>query len=342
MATARLVHTTGHASIDDCCIGLLELCACLFPDHAFSAYLQGSYAEQQATTLSDIDLTIVFADELSAAQRERFATLIRASKRLAPYALDVVLLTLPELAGLAAPDSWKHESLVVYATTVKNHSHWLFGQDIRDRIPTIPPATATRVRMHFAIHVLAGQRGHPPRLSAPLAPPDPADPFLGYTARRLRGSDHRLHPSTKRLIHGTGHIVTGLVALMGHGNSGSRRHAIDIYCGLPHAPWSAYLQELDAWCYRRWQYAVPTSAAEQALLQRLCAQTVAFENDFLDQYAAFLLQELQSPDAAIVLHSLTKMRKITIVNEELLRQVHALREIYPQAVAEALGTTVTE
>jgi predicted nucleotidyltransferase len=79
MALPELLASTGHLQIDQIIQGVIGVFDLVFPDRLLGCYLQGSCADGQVTTLSDIDMAIVFHGELT---RQKVLTLIRFCGRV--------------------------------------------------------------------------------------------------------------------------------------------------------------------------------------------------------------------------------------------------------------------
>lgn len=307
---SALLASSGDPQLDTLLSGLLQLVELCLPGRLHSAYLTGSYAERSATRLSDLDATLVFQGQLAAAERERFKQLLSACKQIAPISLDIVCLSEDQLAGLASPAVWQEPLLIVYATSLLHCSQLIAGADLRAALPAVPSAARSRALMHFAYHVLAGQRGHPARLDLPLNSPDPTDEFLGYTQRPLRDRSGQLQPSTKRLVHASGFIATALLALSGR-VVGSQRAAVRQYRAWIGDEWAALLEDIQRWCRVEWDYAVPAAPADRATLRSLCQRQLALERMFLARYIAYLLDELQEPDPAVQRFALGRLVQLS-------------------------------
>lgn len=329
-----LLSSSGDTQLDALLHGLLQLIELCLPGRMHSAYLAGSYAEQSATRLSDLDATIVFRGQLAAVERERFTQLISACKQIASLSLDLVCLSEQELGGLASPAVWQEPLLIVYATSLVHSSQLIAGADLRATTPAVPLAARTHALMHFAYHVLAGQRGHPSRLARPLSAPDPADEFLGYTQRPLRDRNGQPQPSTKRLVHASGFIATALLALNGR-VVGSQRVAVRQYREWIGDEWAGLLEDIQRLCRVAWDYAVPAAPADRAILQSLCQRELAFENAFLARYTTYLLDELHQPDPAIQLFALKRLGQISHAAPAVTAALHTLASSPDSALRQA-------
>lgn len=64
MRTISLIESTGRPEIDQIAEGIIEVYEETFPNRIRSYYLVGSWADASAVLLSDIDIRVVFKDDL--------------------------------------------------------------------------------------------------------------------------------------------------------------------------------------------------------------------------------------------------------------------------------------
>ncbi|MEM8534752.1 MAG: nucleotidyltransferase domain-containing protein [Chloroflexota bacterium] len=242
---------TGVAQIDQTMMCLVDLMDLVFPDRVRGYYLEGSYVDGSANTLSDLDIVVVFKHALSEAESQTFKRLLGACKQISSCALDIAVLGEDALFAVDTADFRDDALLVLTATTLKFASQPVHGDDVRAHIPQVPLDTYTRVLMHFPALVMAGPRGHPQILPFPIESPDPTDQFLGYTGRRLRGRDGRVYPSTKRIVHSTAFIASALLAYHVGQYSPTKRQAMTSYEQHFDDKWAPFLREVHEHCYVR-------------------------------------------------------------------------------------------
>ena len=291
-----LSASSGDEQVDRIAAGVVGVLEMHFPGRIRGYYFEGSCADGGLTSLSDIDLCVVFAGVQTEADQHDFATLGAALNRISPRGLDLSCMgeaTLLRADQLRFGRDWQP---VLGAITLKCAILPLHGADIREAIPFVPHDAYRRTMLHFPFLVLVGQRGSPPQLPYTLTYPDPADPFFGYTGRKLRQPDGTLVPSTKRLKHASGFIATALVVLRTSLYVADKRTAIVAYRQHIDDAWAAHLEDIHQHCRVRWGYRVPQAPADQALLRQLCRDELAFEKHFLAIYRDELRREQHSDD----------------------------------------------
>jgi hypothetical protein len=250
-------------------------------------YLLGSYADASAIGSSDLDVTIVFKDTLSAEERTRAGDL---AARLAQFCakqsqveLDIELNDERTLM-LGASPNFKLGSALVW------------GEDIREQTPLISLPAWTRDRMHSSWWRIARLFARPAVVSLPLEYPEPADPFRGYTRRTLRLAGGEEVPCTRDLIRLVGWAATGLLALHAGVYVARKSDAHRLYRQHIGGEWAPLIEQTYTLCRMRWVYLIPTEPDEGAQLRALCDQTLGFERSFAAIYRDYLLAELVSDD----------------------------------------------
>jgi hypothetical protein len=73
---------------------------------------------------------------------------------------------------------------------------------------------------------------------------------------------------------------------------------VELYTESVDGPWAPYVEALYRNAKLRWGYLVPEDPGERRLLRQLCAQTLGFENHFLEEYRVLLSDLLRSGDDA--------------------------------------------
>jgi hypothetical protein len=134
-------------------------------------------------------------------------------------------------------------------------------------------------------------------LNYPLAYPDPADEFFGYTRKRFpMWYPPEATAGLKELVTTIGRLATAIIALRAGRYVPQRADSVTIYCETTSDEWGDYLAEIYEAGKGRWGYLVPADPADRAHLRDLCRQTLAFENHFLTVYHDFLLAESHDDD----------------------------------------------
>jgi len=281
MPKIALRATTGDARIDDVVRGVVAAFEDVFPGRMRAHYVVGSQADGTATPVSDVDMYVLFKDDLAGQEERRAAEQIRRMCATSPVALDIVVKGERVSIGFGEVD-------------LKLRSLLVFGEDMRDRIPFIPVEVGARGSMHFHHSFLARTRGNVSVLTFPLKAPDPSGDFLGYDRRRMRATDGTEHATTRDLVRSVLGAASALVAWRagqyvphkGAAPSMYRRYVAD-------DGWADFLDEVDRHCRLEWGYLVPSGATERHLLRSLCEAAIDFENRFLSAYREMLLADLR-------------------------------------------------
>lgn len=279
------LHTsTGYAPAGDVIHALVAAGEGAVPGRLRSVYVTGSHADGSALSTSDLDVTVVFAGQLTAEERAAAEGALRDVAHHCAVELDVSVAGEDELARGMRP-------------LLKLGGRCVWGEDRRDAALLIPIEQWARERMHAAYWLIVNIFGRPTPVTLPLGYPDASDEFFGYTSRAVRLPDGHEVPSTRDLIRVTGWAATALVALRGRTYVARKRElpmAYREHIGGEHA---ALHEDLVRWCRERWDYLIPASAAGRARLRTLCAHALAFENCFLAEYREWVLGELHAADA---------------------------------------------
>ncbi|HEY1015743.1 MAG TPA: hypothetical protein VGE07_23745 [Herpetosiphonaceae bacterium] len=285
MPTHDLIDTTGEPLADEAVRGLLGALEAALPGRLAAAYVEGSYAARSVLDTSDLDLSLVFAGELGAAERVRVRALIDQQQERTPLDLDVWLGEERHLAEQAHP-------------TFKLAARRLWGRELRDGID-LPPARAWgRQRMHAAYRLVIAVFDRPLPVPGVLDFPQPDDPWRGYVNRMARLPDGSEVPTTRNLLRVAGWIATARVAWEAGRYVARKSECPAGYREAIGDEWAVLIEQLDRRCRLDWHYRIPASPAEQAELRELMERTLAFENDFLARYRAFARAELTSADPA--------------------------------------------
>jgi hypothetical protein len=302
--------SSGNQQIDQITAGVITIFETHFPNRTGGYYFQGSCADQATTSLSDIDLHVVFFTQQSATEHQDFAMLRTALKHISPRPLDLSRsdeTSMRQADHLHFQPDWEP---VFNAITLKGASVPIFGVDIRDHIPLVPHDVYTRTYMHFPYVVLAGQRKYPAQLPYPLVFLDPMDEFFGYTGRLVRIAHGIDVPSTKRVVHASGFIATALLALRTLIVVADKRTAITAYRQHINDMWADHLEAIHTYCRVQWDYQVPEGAADRAILRELCQRELAFENHFLAIYKDYLRQEQTADNASVRQFAVERLQRI--------------------------------
>lgn len=290
MSTDRfeLMDSTGSPRVDDIIRGVVDVYEGAFPGRVLGYYLTGSYADGSATSLSDIDLFVVFKADFLDGEEVRARQVGRGCSQLSSIRLDLNSRSeqaLPHAHGLLRQ-------------AIKTGSRLMYGQDIRDALPApsvdIYTRDVTRSAFRFSTRVLRDLE----KVTLPLAHPDPAEEFLGYDRKRIADwYPDSVGRGTKELVAAVTRIATALLALQAGVLAGSAGESVKQYRAHLDDEWTGLIESLYENARRRWQYRVPDAQQEWALLRLLCERTLAFENHFMRHYHAYLQTLRHSEDA---------------------------------------------
>ena len=320
MAELALLGSTSDARADRILRDLVALIEAHLPERARGYYLVGSYAAGEARPSSDIDLIVLLKGELAEGEREHFAPVRDACKRLSPIPLDITLDSEAKFFRIGG----------VWFQTV---SLLIYGEDVRPRIPRKPVEQHSRDLMHAMYPLLARVRGNPAVLTYPLDYPDPTDALRGYDAR-YRDVPESRRTATKDLVTNVLGAASALTLLQArqYVGTGKKSDIPEQYRRWVGDEWATLVEDVFEYCRVRWDYRVPDTPSERAQLYELCEHALAFENHFLMRYKDFLLADLQQPDVPIQLHAARRLGQL-VYHDPLV--ISALRRL-AQALAPEL------
>jgi len=330
MAHVGLPHTTSHSEADGLIHAMISRFETNFPNRILSYYVEGSYADQTAVATSDLDITVVFRDQLELAEQTAASQVVIDCKQLSRIELDLAVVAEAQLRHAADP-------------MFKLAARLLYGMEIRADIPLMPITTWTQQRMHAAYWLMINVFERPTPVYAPLAFPQPVTEFLGYTARTVRLHTGEEVPSTRNLIRVTGWIATARIAYESQQYVVRKRDCAATYRQMIHDEWTDLLEQIDRRCRSVWQYRVPDGKAEQTELRTILTQTLAFENHFLTVYRRFLLAELTGGDSSRQQAALRILNNTFYADPAVIEAVKNLQTAADpavQAVAQSLAVKV--
>ncbi|HEY7021315.1 MAG TPA: hypothetical protein VH349_09375 [Ktedonobacterales bacterium] len=306
-----LIATTENAQVDALLREIVARFEEAFPERVRGYFVIGSYGDASSVSTSDLDLDITFKRRFeSDDERERVRDLCAALQAQTVIELDLDVGDEESLRGGLSPNL-KLAGLCVY------------GEDVRDQYPLLPVVAWTRDRMHSSYYRLGSLFGRTAPVRAPLIFPDPTGEFFGYDGRLVRLADGSLAPSTRDLIRATGWAATALIALRAGRYVARKSECHRMYEELIGDEWAPLLTAIYENCRQRWNYRIPTKPADRALLRRLCARTLDFENAFLAAYKIYLLGELRSADAAGRRFVRETLERMPFVDAEVMRALTA-------------------
>lgn len=316
MAGITLAASIGSARMDATIRSLIAALQNALPGRLRSVYVIGSYADASAVSTSDLDLELIVADRFREDEEARIQAIIRECTSQTAGELDIDVSDETSLRAGVSP-------------TLKLGSRLLWGDDLCQELAIMPLAAWTRDRMHTSYWRLAGLFSRPLPLTVPLAYPDPADEFYGYTRRLTITPDGEAMPGTRDLMRAVGWMATALVAHLGGQYVATKRACAPMYREYIGDEWSSLLDDLSLWVRGAWQYRIPADSEDRSRLRALCDRTLGFENHFLALYRNYALDELRGDDP--------EGRRMAI---DVLRRIPLAVPILMAAVAETGETKI--
>lgn len=306
MDPVNLHYSTGYKQIDDTIRGIIGIFELAFPGRIRCYYLVGSYADDSFTPISDIDIRIIFKDELKPGEEEQMRQLRTYCRLISPIAIDCPPLCETRLLH---DENWLHEPL-----GIKAYGQLLFGQEIRHTFPE--PDFNAYVRNVTTVPVDRFARiRHQSRLIYPLTYPDPEGEFFGYDDKV--GPAWNKVSSTKSLVHMIGFAATCLIALQAGQMVVQKSDWLKMYQEAINDQWTSYLEDIYQLCKEAWLYRIPESQDERSQLRAICQQTLPFENYYLACYRSYLFAERQSEQSNRRRYAVEQLKKLTYPGDEI-------------------------
>ncbi|MEM7539465.1 MAG: nucleotidyltransferase domain-containing protein [Chloroflexota bacterium] len=240
----------------------------LFPDRIRAIYLIGSQTDQSAASMSDIDGGIIFKDAFSDETEQSLAeSMLAYCRRLSPIRLDFMVLAEDHPKLYTTPD-----------IRLKQGSRLIYGEDIRDKLPT-PTLDVYKVDMQdWATNFLTNLH-ELETLPITFTYPQPDDEFYGYTIKRA----HYWYPAevtagTKELVATICWCATALLAMEHDVMVSTRAECIAMSQQHLGPKRGAFVAEAYELCKREWDYQVPTGEGERWKLREICDEALEFFN----------------------------------------------------------------
>lgn len=260
-----------------------------FGEQVLGCYLTGSHVDGTAVSGSDIDLMVVLP-----ANSQDKAAITEFCKALGQESSIHIDLEVVDEAALGA-----------YADPVlKLGSQLLFGKDIRDQLVLTPIDEWARDRLHTSYWRSIKLFNRPVPVALPLGYPNPDDEFYGYV----------ISGNTRNLVRHVSWAATALIAHLGKRYVVRKSDFVRLYRETVNDEYSDYLQAIYEQCKLEWGYQIPD---EREHLRALCAETLRFENHFMQLYKAFLLQELQSAVPDVKQHAMWVQQQLPLQDKQV-------------------------
>jgi predicted nucleotidyltransferase len=286
---SKLLHLTGDQRIDRFLKKFVNIFIEVFPERIRSVYLRGSYAHGAAISTSDIDLVVIFKENFRDSEESKVRYILKQIGLLSTSRLDAIprseeQLLQPDITGI-------FKSQATIQLSIKNTSVLLFGEDIREKIPTPCINVYTRKCMNDVYYFYTLARNPSKPLSYPINYPEPNAEFYGYDRRQERNIDGVNFNSTRTIVQNVlwsaGALITRSFRLYIY----KKKDCIDLYKKYIGDEWTDFIEEVYAKCVNQWSYIVPRSEIQRARLRELCEYTLKFENYFLAVYIDYLIEE---------------------------------------------------
>ncbi len=129
-------------------------------------------------------------------------------------------------------------------------------------------------------------------LTCPLEYPDPADSLFGYARHPLTARDGTVHPTTRMLVRTVLAGANAMVAWKARRFVASKADVASAYREHVGSPWADLVEDVDRTCRVELRYLVPEDGPARRRLREMCGAVLPFENYILEQYRAFMLDEL--------------------------------------------------
>ena len=272
--------------------GIIGITEFVFPNRVQGYYVTGSYADDTAVSASDLDLIIVFKEQITADERNTVWDLSDSTSLLAPIFLD--------LEGVG------EDQVSQKGVQLKLASHCVYGEDIRAQIQLPPIDAYVREWMHdHPLHFMMRVARGLDHVCYPLDFPEPTDMFFGYGKNPIEDK-----ADTKLLVAIAGQIAAALVTQKAKIYVPTKGACLNLYREYINDEWTDFIEQVYKVCRNQWEYQIPEEPNQRKELQNICQRTLDFENHFLAVYQNYLLTELKSKDATAQLKAIKKAGEV--------------------------------
>ena len=289
MKEIELLYSTGSSRIDHMLRAIIGFCELLFHQRIRGYYLQGSYAIGDATSVSDIDMVLLFRGDFIDEREQQCAWQVDTlSEWLAGKQLDIIPFPEAKLSSSQVED-------VVLIMHLLEGTRLLYGEDSRSEIQRPSQPAYVHSCMSAAFRAISWHHHHPKPFPVPLIYPDPDGEFFGFN-QFAPTMDEEKAVGTERLVQSIVRIAGALVALETGQVVPSKRECVHAYGAVVADEWAALVAEVFYWCHDKWQYQIPKEQEEREKLRRLYEQALNFENHFLSCYYDLLSKNTHAKD----------------------------------------------
>ncbi|MDZ8186436.1 MAG: nucleotidyltransferase domain-containing protein [Nostoc sp. ChiSLP02] len=331
MTNIALVDSSDIPDIDQIICEIINLGESFFCGRVRGYYLVGSYAVGEAVETSDLDIVVVFKEQQTLLEKQRFASFKQECERYSALAVDLIPLDEAHLFSVGG---------VRFQTASK----LIYGEDIRFAVPKKPVEDHIRDSMFGQYRLFARLRGNPPCLTFPLDYPSPVGEFYGYDGRMMYLRDRTTQIGIKDLVINVLSPAEALI-LLKTGNyfgSGSwKRVCAEFYRIWINDEWTFLVESVYEYCCKQWAYLVPESSDSRELLRSLCQQALGFENHFLQCYKQYVIQQLPYEKPFVQLHYVKQLGQLIYPNDdEIIAVLKQLRHSANSELQQALTQTL--
>lgn len=276
-----------------------------------AAYVSGSYANGYAVPTSDLDLYVIFRDELTKDDEAAYGQFGPALESLEP-AVDLVPYSLGKLRELGQ---------VGMAT----HFLHVWGETVHGEIPE-PSLDDYAYRAMHGAYLYMGRTRKVKPYHWPLEFPEPEDAFKGYGWRKMAFGGKEVG-SIKELVVMAGWMATGLIAWRGKMLVPTKKECPGLFEAVVGGKEAATFRGITELCRNKLHYLLPESPADKAALEELLPGVLALENYFLKEYQDFLIENLANANPVRRRTSVIRLGEIRYPNS---RSEEALRGFKPE------------
>jgi predicted nucleotidyltransferase len=289
MNEIALIYSTHNSRIDHILKAIIGYCELLFPERIRGYYLQGSYATGDATSVSDIDMTLLFREDfVDEEERQRAWQVDTLSEWLVGRQLDIIPFPESRLSSSEIED-------VVLIEQFREGARLLYGEESRSEIVPASQAVYVQSCMLAAFRAISWHHHHPKPFPIPLIYHDQNDESFGFNQFARTIYDEKT-VGTERLVHSIVRIAGALVTLKTGQVVHNKRKCVHVYTDGAVDKWAALVADVFHWCYDKWQYQIPKDREEREKLRRFYEQTLNFENYFLSRYYDLLSKDALAED----------------------------------------------
>jgi predicted nucleotidyltransferase len=313
MTNGVLLNSTGSQPADDAIVKALADVQSKFPKPVLSAYVTGSHANGYAVSTSDVDLYLVFAENLDKNDEQLAATINKELENIVP-ALDIVFRGLPKL-------------LEEGEVGIKNHFLHIYGEPIHLKVPEPKMEDYAYRGMHVAYMRMELTRKKKP-YTWPLAFPNEASPYKGYDWRERIQIAGKSHASIKEIVVLTGWISTGLISWKGKTYVPTKKEVPALFKSILGGQIAEDFQIITDLCRNKFKYVIPEadSDSDRQELIDLLPKVLSIENYFLEQYQHFLIENLSNKNPIRARTSIIRLGEVVYPNN---LSIEALRAFSP-------------